>query len=209
MEHLNKIMALLATFPFCQTSAQDVFIVEDNPLVVQLRSNMLFDAMGFPSIGVEMQTDFGMTWQLDYAGAWWNNTSKDRFYSGYAFRTAFNYYTGAPSQYAPYRGHHVGIYGTMATYDFAFGNKGYQSPRMEWTFTVGLGYGYTLPLSKKLSIDFAIGVGYFQTTYNEYIPFEDKYAKTGKDRKCFFGPTDAALSLIWNINAKNEKEDTK
>ena len=90
----------------------------------------------------------------------------------------------------------------MITYDFEFGNKGYQCNDLSKTIGIGVSYGYCMPLNKTFSLDFTIGIGYLHTNYTEYIPHSDKYVRTGEKSKTWIGPTKAEVSLVWNINNK-------
>lgn len=194
-----------------QGNAQEVFVAnsmserESAPLVLQLHTNGLYWLAAVPNVGIEVQTDWGIALSLDYAGAWWNKRSSDRFYSCYGFQSELRYYPDAIYNYAPYRGHHFGIYGQLLTYDFEFGGTGYQAPKLTDTYAFGLAYGYTKVLNRRLSLDFTIGIGYFRTEYTKYKPYGDnKYMKTNTSKSTFFGPTRLEVSLVWNINAYNE-----
>ena len=121
------VAIIMAVISVATTKAQEIYRVESAPAAVQLRSNGLYDLALCPNIGIEIQTDLGLAWQLDYIGAWWNSPSRNRFFSNYAFQTEIRYYLASPKMTFPYTGHHVGLYGQMITYDFEFGGTGYQS----------------------------------------------------------------------------------
>ena len=185
--------------------AQEIYRMENAPATVQLRTNTLYDLALCPNIGAEIQTDIGLAWQLDYIGAWWNTPSGNRFFSNYGFQTEARYYFGSGKQQMPYKGHHAGIYGQMATYDFEFGGKGYLSRNLDYSFGTGISYGYSFPISKHWSIDLTAGIGYFQSKYDVYEPSETGYHRNETRRLTFWGPTKLEASFVWNINAKNRK----
>ena len=141
------VAIIMAVISVATTKAQEIYRVESAPAAVQLRSNGLYDLALCPNIGIEIQTDLGLAWQLDYIGAWWNSPSRNRFFSNYAFQTEIRYYLASPKMTFPYTGHHVGLYGQMITYDFEFGGTGYQSRDLDYTFGIGASYGYSFPLS--------------------------------------------------------------
>lgn len=186
-------------------SAQEVYAYEDKPITVQLRTNGLYWLGLSPNIGAELQTDMGLAFQLDYIGAWWNCNRKHNYWSNYAFQTEARYYFGSKKQESPYKGHHIGLYAFMATYDFEFGGKGYQSNDLSKTWSVGVSYGYTKRLSRHFSLDFTLGVGFLQSTYDVYIPQNDRYIRMNTKRARFFGPTKAEVAVVWNINNKKNK----
>lgn len=198
------VAIIMAVISVATTKAQEIYRVESAPAAVQLRSNGLYDLALCPNIGIEIQTDLGLAWQLDYIGAWWNSPSRNRFFSNYAFQTEIRYYLASPKMTFPYTGHHVGLYGQMITYDFEFGGKGYQSNDLSKTWAIGAAYGYRIPLGKQFAADFTIGIGYLRSKYDVYEPYMGRYIRLNSKRLSYFGPTRLEASLIWNINAKNK-----
>lgn len=205
---LTAVLLFVMTF-VTTTRAQEIYRMESAPAAVQLRTNGLYDLALCPNVGLEIQTDLGLAWQLDYIGAWWNSPSRNRFFSNYAFQTELRYYIESPKMSFPYTGHHVGLYGQMITYDFEFGGTGYQSRDLDMTFGVGASYGYSFPLSRHWSLDVTIGLGYFQSRYDEYDPRdiygEKHFVKRETRRLKFWGPTKLEATFVWNINSKNDK----
>lgn len=194
------LMTVIAT-----ARGQEVYALEDKPTTVQLRTNGMYWLALSPNVGVELQTDMGVAFLADYVGAWWNSSKNHRYWSNYAFHLEGRYYLGAKEQITPYKGHHVGVYGYLATYDFEFGNKGYQCSDLSKTFSIGVSYGWSMPVNKRLSFDFTIGIGYLQSKYTEYIPSETWYKATGYKKMTWFGPTKLEATLVWNINNINKK----
>lgn len=179
---------------------------EQKPATVQLRTNMLYYLALSPNIGIEIQTGSGIAWQFDYIGAWWNKAKDHRYFSNYAFQTELRYYIGKNMrQQRPYTGHHFGVYGQLATFDYEFGGTGYQCPNLDGSWGVGFSYGYTIPLAQHLSLDLTGGIGYFQSKYYEYIPYEDMYLSMNYKKLTWTGPTRLEASLVWTINGKNKK----
>ena len=203
------VAIIMAVISVATTKAQEIYRIESAPAAVQLRSNGLYDLALCPNIGIEIQTDLGLAWQLDYIGAWWNSPSRNRFFSNYAFQTEIRYYLASPKMTFPYTGHHVGLYGQMITYDCEFGGTGYQSRDLDYTFGIGASYGYSFPLSKRWSLDLTIGLGYFQSRYDEYDPrdiYGEKHFIHKETRRLkFWGPTKLEATFVWNINSFNDK----
>ena len=204
-EKINKLGRYLTLI--CITCSMTAWAQKDvtpSP-ALQLRTNGLFDLTACPNIGLEIQTDLGLAWQLDYVGAWWNSDSRHRYFSNYAFLTEIRYYVNHKATDYPFLGHHVGVYGMMATYDFEFGSTGYMSPDLDRTWSIGLSYGFSKKLNKKLSLDLTVGLGYFTSLYDVYEPMADNlgYLRTDQRRMNFFGPTKLEISLVWNLNYLN------
>ena len=171
----------------------------------QLRTNGLYDLALSPNIGLEWQSSFGMAFQFDYVGAWWNSPSKNRFFSNYGFQAEARYYFKHKNTANPFRGLHAGVYGQMATFDFEFGGEGVQCPNLDDAWGLGLSGGYTLPISRRWAIDFVLGLGYFTAKYKTYDPtYNGGYQATGTKRLKFFGPTKLEVSFVWSLNKDNK-----
>lgn len=200
-------LAMLLTLTLLTPSqAQTVYADEGDPTTVNLRTNGLYWLALSPNIGAELQTDMGVAILADYIGAWWNSSKNHRYWSNYAFHLEGRYYLGhLKGMAAPFQGHHVGLFGYLATYDFEFGGKGYQCADLSKTFSIGVSYGYSMPLKGKLSVDFTIGIGYLQSKYTEYEPTETWYKAIGYKKAAWFGPTKLEATLVWNLNSKQNR----
>jgi hypothetical protein len=196
------LTALIAIQAMAGT-AQTPYKLNKDVAAVQLRTNGIYDLLASPNIGIEIQTDLGLAWELDYTGAWWNSYTRNRFWSNYIFQTELRYYLDHKHQDTPYFGHHVGVYGQMATYDFEFGESGKLCRDLDKTYAFGISYGYTLPLSRNFSLDLTLGLGYFDTKYDVYEPYQYGYKRKETRQMKWYGPTKVEASFVWNINAKN------
>lgn len=72
---------------------------------------------------------------------------------------------------------------------------------MNWG--VGLEYGYSLPVTRRLNIDFGLCVGYLSGEYQEYLPEDGCYVWQATKKRRWFGPTKANISLVWLIGCNN------
>lgn len=207
---VNSVSVVALSLLFAATgtaTAQTAYRMNKEAIGVQLRTNAVSDLLACPNIGAELQTDCGIGWQLDYTGAWWNKRASNRFWSNYIFHTELRYYLDNKQQDTPFFGHHVGVYGQLVTYDFEFGGQGKMCRDLDLSWAVGASYGYTLPLSRSFNLDFTLGLGYFQSRYDVYKPFEGDYARIKTKKLHWFGPTKLEVSLVWNLNAKNVFDD--
>lgn len=100
-------------------------------------------------------------------------------------------------------GHFVGIYGESGKYDFERRRDiCYQGE----FWSAGLSYGYSMPIGKRLNMEFSISAGYASIAYRGYTPSDD-YEILWRDpekmgRWHYFGPTKAQVSLVIPITAK-------
>ena len=183
-----------------------------------LRSNLAHDIATVPSIGTQIYFGAGLALDLNWSGSWWSMSKKNRFWRMYGAEAAFRYFFRRPQDNATgmfrsLTGHHLGVYGQMVTYDIEWGGKGYLGG-MEGrnifaapTWSAGLEYGYTLPISKHFNLDFALGVGYMRGPIQEYIHNENGgYARVGEPRMFqWIGPTRLEITLQWLMGIQNKR----
>lgn len=183
--------------------------VEKKPFYMDVRTNMLYDAVLVPNIGVEFY--LGKDWSIvgDWAYAWWNSNKRHRYWRIYGGELELRKWFGRLAKEKPLQGHHVGLYGQVATYDFEFGGKGQMGgepggniwDRASWG--VGVDYGFSLPVGRHINIDFTLGIGYFGGTYYEYIPDQGCYVWQATKQRHYFGPTKLEVSLVWLLGRGN------
>lgn len=167
------------------------------PFTMAVYSNLLFDALAIPNLGAEFYLGKNLSVGANWMYAWWSRDSRHRYWRTYGGDIHARYWFGKSARVKPLSGHHVDVYGQMLTYDFELGGRGYLGDR--WTWGAGLAYGYSLPLSRRLNIDFTVGFGYAGGEYKKYHPDEGCYVWESTHRLNWFGPTKAEISLVWLI----------
>ena len=184
---------------------------------MDIRTNLLYDAALVPNIGVEFWLGKRMSVLGDWAYAWWNSNRRHHYWRIYGGELELRYWLGERAAQKPLQGHHLGLYGQWVTYDFEFGHTGQMGGEpgdnifRRANYGIGLAYGYSLPVARRLNIDFTIGMGYFWGKYYEYIPNGGVYVWQRTCHRHFFGPTKIEVSLQWligrgNVNPKAGKE---
>ena len=174
---------------------------EKRPFYMSLKTNMLYDILAIPNIGAEFYLGKNISIAGNWHFAWWQSERKAYHQMSYGGDLAIRYWLGKEAKNKPLTGHHVGIYGQMITYDFEFGGSGILAD--EWNWSVGAEYGYSLPITQRLNIDFTIGVGYHWGIFDEYEPIDGHFAWQATKRRQYFGPTKLEVSLVWLIGADN------
>ncbi|MDE7451812.1 MAG: DUF3575 domain-containing protein, partial [Paramuribaculum sp.] len=182
---------------------------ESKPFYMSLSTNMLYDALALPNIGAEFY--LGKNWSItgNWMYGWWDNDSQHRYWRVYGGYLAVRKWFGKAANEKPLTGNHIGLYGGVVTYDFEFGGTGYMGGLPGKTLwdrcntMVGIEYGYSLPVSKHLNIDFTIGVGYLGGKYIKYVPDHDFYVWKATKHLNWFGPTKAEISLVWLLGHDN------
>lgn len=180
-----------------------------HPFYMGLKTNLLYDALALPSVGVEFYIGKGWSVIADWTYGWWDNDSKHRYWRAYGGDLGVRKWFGKAAENKPLTGHHLGLYAGVGTYDFEFGGKGYMGGlpgRSLWdrcNFMGGIEYGYSLPIARRLNLDFTIGIGYLGGKVIEYVPKGNVYVWESTKTLHWFGPTKAEISLVWLIGCDN------
>lgn len=163
------------------------------PLRFNVKTNMLYDVAGFPSLEVEIP--FGYRWSLNLEGAvaWWSSYKRDNFYQLDLLSPEVRWWFGQKSRW---HGHYIGAFGILGLYDLEWkGGRGYQGEY----WSAGFSYGYMFPIGRKLSLEAGIGLGFMQTGYEEYLPQDEHYVYQQSSRTNYWGPVKLKLGLVWRI----------
>ena len=179
------------------------------PFYMSVKTNLLYDALVIPNIGVEFY--LGKNWSIaaNWMYAWWDTDRTHHYWRNYGGDITLRKWFGHKAAEKPLTGHHVGIYAGVITYDFEFGGTGYMGGlpgRTLWSrcnFMGGVEYGYSLPVARRLNLDFTIGIGYLGGEYMKYIPEDGHYVWQSTHKLKWFGPTKAEISLVWLIGCDN------
>lgn len=224
--HLPQIAAVLAREPAPQPEPERTIVSEPEPVALEVvapepeeaitlselttapelysfavRTNLLYDALLFPTLGIEWRPNANFGVKLDGALAWWGGAKGDvqkmwmlspeaRWYMGNAKR----FYMGIG-----------GNYGKVNLYGYPMGNllsslytkdTGYQGS----FWNAGATVGYQLKLARALSLDFNLGLGYTRFNYDTFEMIGNRRIfKTKDQRKNAWSPTQAGVSLIWGL----------
>lgn len=167
------------------------------PYCFAVRTNVLYDAMLLPTLGIEWRISPSVGIKLDGSRSWWGSeTGKvqkiwlvNPEVRWYLLRSK-RLYAGASANFGQYN-----------VYKYPFGSilssdTGYQGN----SWGAGLTVGYQLYLSRNFSLDFNLGLGYTRSDYDTFRMIDG--VRVFKDRDCtknFWGPTQAGVNLIWTI----------
>lgn len=158
---------------------------------LNIKTNMLYWAALAPNIGLEYR--FRNRWSVGATAsvAWWKKQSTHKYYQIGVYEIEGRYYLGQRER------HHLGCYIQGGIYDLGFNAIG----RLGEFIGMGISYGYLLPISDSISLEFQIGLGYIGTSYQEYqyveIAHIYEYLRTKRDD--LFLPSKVGVSLIWNL----------
>lgn len=175
------------------------------PFYMSIKSNMLYDLAAVPNIGVEFYLGKNFSIAGNWHYSWWKSDPKAWYWRTYGGDVAIRYWLGKASRIKPLTGHHLGLYGQMITYDFEVGKKGILADK--WSWAAGLEYGYSLPIARRLNIDFTLGAGYHWGLFDEYLPIDGHYVWQATKRRRYLGPTKLEISLVWLIGCGNYNKE--
>ena len=169
------------------------------------RTNMLYDVLLIPNVGFDIHV--GKNWSLagNWHYAWWDIRNSNIWWRTYGGDIEVRKWFGKKAQDKPLTGHHVGPYAQLVTYDMELGDRGYMADK--WNYAVGVSYGYSLPISERLNIDFSMGLGYMWGRYHEYLPIDDCDVWQVTKNRSWIGPTKAEITLVWQIGRGNINRD--
>lgn len=174
---------------------------QQKPFYMAIKTNMLYDAMVVPNIGIEFYLGRNLSVAANWHSAWLDIKGNERIWRNYGGDIALRRWFGKRAEQSPLSGHHVGLYGQAVTYDVHFNDRGYFANKCNWT--TGVEYGYSLPIARRLNIDFTLGLGYHWGEYHNYTIVDDHKTWTATNRRHYVGPTKCEVSLVWLIGRDN------
>ena len=186
--------------------------------IFALKTNALYDAVTAFNYSVEVPVGkrFSMAWQHYFP--WWHTKKELKYCLQYlTLGGEFRWWVAPrPRPESENRmlrdvltGHFIGVYGFWGKTDIqVLRTIGmYQCANV---FSVGLTYGYSLPITRHWNMEFSISAGYAQIPYQHYIPSED-WQFLWRDPENtgvlhYFGPTNVAVSFVRPIVIRYRKK---
>jgi len=175
------------------------------PVYIAIKNNLLYDAVLLPNLAVEVY--LGAKWSLQANGnmSWWTFNKpeqKEWFHRIQTVGAELRYWYDSPF---PLHGQAIGVYGMTGNYDLRLlptneNSKGWLSNH---SWSAGLSYAYSVPLSCYFNLEFGISIGYVGGKYYPYnYCIEDAWwAQQDEKNRHYFGPTQAGISIVWMIGS--------
>lgn len=167
-----------------------------------VKTNSVYDLALIPNVAMEIPIGKGWSVGAGWEYSWWKSDRHYWYWRVYGGEVNLRKYFGTKSLEKVLSGHHVGLYAHMLTYDFETGGRGIQS---RLSYGGGLEYGYSLPLTEDLNLDFGLGIGYLTGEYEVYDPEDGCYVWKETRQRHWFGPTKTEISLVWILDFKTRK----
>lgn len=161
-----------------------------------LKSNLLFDLVGAPNLGVEVPIGRKFSVGADFAYAYWqlkNLYALQTIQGGVEAKYWFNQKRGTLT------GWNAGVYGIYCSrYDMQW-KDGYQG---DGFYSAGASGGYAIPVSNRFNIEFALAAGYFYTPEvrhyhkpeNDHLLWQETRYNVGR-----FTLTKLKVNIVWLI----------
>lgn len=196
------ITETIPTLTFAQEQAK-------KPFYMALKTNLLYDAVALPSISAEFYLGKNWSTGINWTYGWWDKDNTHRYWRAYGGDIVIRKWIGEKSRIKPLTGHHLGVFAGIVTYDFEFGGIGYMGDlpgRTLWDRCnryAGIEYGYSLPVGRRINIDFSLGLGYLGGKVVKYEPAAKGYLWEDTHNFTWFGPVKAEISITWLIGRGN------
>lgn len=195
--------------PEPKLQAEAAATAQPHPFYMALKTNMLYDLLAVPAIGAEFYVGSNISIAANWMHAWWSCDRRHRYWRIYGGDLTLRYWFGQAANAKPLTGHHIGLYAGALTFDFELGGKAYMGGLPGHNITdrcianAGVEYGYSLPVARRLNIDFTLGVGFMGGKVEKFKPVNGYYLWESTSRWRWFGPTKAEVSLVWLIGSGN------
>ncbi|MBE6304368.1 MAG: DUF3575 domain-containing protein [Bacteroidales bacterium] len=189
----------------------------DTKTILALKSNLLYDALTWLNYSIEVPFAGNKFSALLYHQfPWWtwgqNNNEYCVRFLGVGAEAKW-WFLPQPRSASLTRvkrdrlvGHYIGIYAESGKYDFELKRDiCYQGEY----WSTGLSYGYSMPISKHLNMEFSLSVGYASIAHRGYTPSVDYSILWRDDSKIgrwhYLGLTKAQISLVIPFTIKVKK----
>lgn len=156
---------------------------------LDLRANLLRWATLTPDLGLEWH--ISDRWSLGVGGSWtsWSWNDKQRRYALWEVTPEVRYYIGKE------RRGYLGAMFKAGAFNYKFSETGKQGDLVGG----GLTGGYILPVGKRLSLDFSLGLGYLNADCEKYKVIDGVRVRQGSESRNWWGPVHAGITLRWNL----------
>ncbi len=183
--------------------------------ILALKTNMLYDVATVLNFSIEWVISRKFSILYEQHCPWWLTDNNRYCLQMLSFGGEFRWwFKPTTDKYASRTdwverdalvGHFLGIYGFAGDFDLQAKRKGcYQGEFV----SVGLTYGYAMPIGKRLNLEFSLSIGYADIPYRHYIPTDDYDLllrdRSKEGRTHYIGPTKIEIALVVPIRASRK-----
>ena len=172
-----------------------------------LKNNLLYDAALLPNLTFEAYLGKQFSLAIEGNWSWWSsnkNIESAWFYRIQSVGAELRYWINSPY---PLQGHAVGIYSMVGNYDVRLFAKNENSKgQLSYeTWSAGLSYAYSVPVAKRVNMEFGFAMGYLSGKYHDYnyCMMHERWEQQAKFNRKYFGPTRVGVSVVWQFGNGN------
>ena len=159
------------------------------PYHFALRANLLRWATLTPDLGIEWRVNRHIGIAVNGTWTSWTWSNNDRRYGLWEVSPEVRYYIGKT------KCGYIGAMFKAGAFNYKLGANGKQGDLIGG----GITGGYVLKLNKALALDFGVGIGCLHTDYEKYTTVGGVRVRQGSDKKNWWGPINAGVTLMWTI----------
>lgn len=165
---------------------------------VAIKSNLLYDALLSPNLGVEFAV--APRWSIDFSGNYNNwKFSHGRRWKHWFVQPEVRYWL----KDTRFKGHFLAANLIGGEFNTTLG-KG-DARRQGWAAGIGAGWGHSWRFGSHWGLETELTVGYARYSYDKY-PCAGCGRKIASRDKNYFGPTKAALNLVYYFGRAKKPE---
>lgn len=169
--------------------------VQPQKTLLAIKSNLLYDVVLIPNIEIELPIKDNWSIEAQAMCGWWLMGNNSRCWQIQAADIEGRYWF--TNRGRALTGWFAGLFASAGFYDFQIQEtEGLQG---EFYVLTGVSGGYSMPIGKRLNLEFAAGVGYIVNNYQRYVIYEEEYLVADGDMMRFqsFFPAKLEISLGW------------
>lgn len=165
-----------------------------------VKTNLLYDAASMLNLGVEFGLYKGLALNVEYMHNPWIRSNYAHWYRVHGAEFGLKYYFNEDERpFAP--GHHVGLSAQMLTFDLT----GIMVDAEPWKCAPMISYGYTLPIRKRLNLDFEVGAGVLIGDVYKYNAVDQLRLLYKVDKAAFVPKLGVTLQYLIGKDNYNER----
>ena len=173
----------------------------EGKILFALKTNMLYDLATVVNFAIEVPLKNNFSLLYEHHCPWWVSDNNKYCMQNLSLGGEFRWWFKSENTLS---GHFFGVHGWSGKGDIQIGRK-FGCYQYEF-WSAGITYGYSMPLGKRLNLEFAISAGYAHIPYRHYIPTDDWQIlikdPINKGTLNYFGPTKAQINLVLPIMGK-------
>lgn len=167
-----------------------------------LKTNLLYYAALMPNVELQWRMNDLWTLSLEANVAWWKKAADHKYYQIAMISPELRRWI---KPRGPWHGMYAGVFVGGGWYDLENGKTGYKGEGA----LAGVSFGYMWPVSRCISLEAGLGVGYLYTRHREYIPYDGHYLYQRKSTFNYVGPLKLKFSIAWRFDDINKKKGVR